>query len=260
MKKLAVVFSLALALLGAPQAGAAQELRDYLGPFLDLGASVRSQVFRVHSPDGPYGEFASSRLMPTLTIGSPMLTWGTGGRYGLNLILNATAFSMDEQTPPDGDWLFGDTEDVGTSVDGYASYLVPTLNWIGENQRGGYVDQTRAGLGLGIGYLRARGDILLNRAEHGSGKTVVENPERRRIEIDDALPAFSLFMEARRGPWTLAFSIAGPVEFKSYETDYLDFALSLSYSWYRSLKVREARAATVPATPAEPAAPAAAGP
>lgn len=256
MSRLGSAAALALLLLvGVAAPARAQSgppnLRDYLGPFLDLGVGVRSQVLRVHSPDGPYGEFVSTRVLPALTVGSPMLTFGDG-RYGLNLIWNTTFFAMDRQTPPDGEWLFGDKKDVGTSIDGYASYLTPTLN-VMSNEPNGWVDASRFGIGLGIGHLHAKGDILLNRAEADGDDPAPSSPELRSVDVNDTLPSFAIFMEGRRGPWTLAFSVAGVAQFGSYETDYLDFGLSLSYSFYRALRARPPAAAPTPASAPAPA-------
>jgi hypothetical protein len=255
MKKLSATVAMALFLCGAPGTAAAQSaanVRDYLGPFLDLGGSVRAGVLRVHSPDGPYGEFVSTRFLPMVTIGSPMFTWGKDGRYGLNVVWSTTRLEMNRQTPPDGDWLAGDKQNVGTSVDGYVSYLVPTLNFINTRPQTTKLDAIRAGFGVGLGYLRAKGDILLNRSESDSDDSPPANPELRRLEIDDLLPAFTMFMEGRRGPWTIGLSVSAVAEFKSYETDYIDFGLSLSYSWYSALRPKP------PAAPAPEPAPASA--
>jgi hypothetical protein len=230
-----------LALLaGGPAAAAAAagppDVRDFLGPFLDLGLSVRSQVFRVHSPDGPYGEFASTRLLPALTIGSPMYRI-KGGRLGVNLIWNSTALAMGRQTPPDSDFFLGEKGvDVGTSISGYATYLTPTLNFIGKDPAS--EDETRLGIGVGVGYLRVKGDILLDRPKAGSGGTV-ENPELRHVDLDQVTPSFSIFGEKRHGPFTFSAGVAGPFVLDDYETDYLDFWISASYSWYRALKRAE---------------------
>lgn len=214
---------------------------DYLGPFLDLGVSVRTQTFRVFSPDGPYGEFASTRVLPALTIGSPMWTFKQG-KYGVNLVWSATALSMHRQTPPDGRWYLGDAEDVGTSIDGYIWHLTPNLNLLGEHPPGSFLDASRFGIGVGLGHIKADGDILLNRAEEGSDETV-ESPELRTVDVDRYSPSFTMFFEGRRGPFTTALSIGGPFVLGSYETDVLEFAVSISYSWYRS---RRAPAAPSP--------------
>jgi hypothetical protein len=179
-----------------------------------------------------------------------MLTF-CGGKCGVNVVWNTTAFRFGRQARPEDEVLiWSPTEDVGTSLDGYATYVTPALNLLGEAKSKGWFDAGRLGIGFGVGYLRAEGDILLNHPKAGT-KEPVTDPELRRIDLDEWTASFVLFMEARRGSLTYSFSIAGPVSFGEYETEYFDVSLAVSWSWYRQLRKPPSEAGP-PLPPGEP--------
>lgn len=229
-----------LALLAAPRpavAGEAPGLPDLLGPFFDLGLSVTSRGLRVDAPGGEWGLLRELSVAPAIRLGSPFATFRMRDEtlWGFNLVGGVTAFSAHRQVSPEaGVWdsLVG-SEDVGTGVKGLAAYLVPTVNYFGRQDLAAKRWTWRVGVGAGLGYLRATGDILLDNPPEGVPGPVA-NPELRRVDMNRLTIAASLFAELRAGLYSVCLLMAGPFDpGGGYETGYSDLSLSVAYSWYR---------------------------
>jgi len=138
-------------------------------------------------------------------------------RFGYNFALNYTTFEMDRQEVAKDVY-----EDLGTRVRGRVGYVVPTLFYqYGEHgPKGAY---TRAGIGLGLGFAKFEGNIILDYPVNRTPVSVSNGDYHLKF-------ATSIYLEARYRNWGLTVVGAGP----SYEDEryrYAITALSVYFSY-----------------------------
>lgn len=157
-------------------------------------------------------------LYPTLFIhaGSPYryftknTNWGYYFEYGLSL------FEISEQE-------VGLNEvNMDTSVQGGYFYLTPTLIYnIG--QKAGWPHTFILGLGVGVGYLKAEGDIIL---------TETSSKERHEIDIDDFGYAVSILGDIKIDRYLIRLRASSPeVDKGDYTYNITEVSIDFGYVW-----------------------------
>jgi len=141
-------------------------------------------------------------------------------RFGYNFALNYTTFDMDRQEVAKNVY-----ENLGTRVRGRVGYVVPTLFYqYGEHgPQGAY---TRAGIGLGLGFAKFEGNIILDYPANQTPVSVSNGNYHLKF-------ASSVYLEARYHNWGLTVVGAGP----SYEDERYQYAITtlsvyFSYAHY----------------------------
>jgi hypothetical protein len=137
--------------------------------------------------------------------------------FGYTFMVNFVDFSMKRQTVAGEEFA-----DVGTEVDGYLVYAVPTLyyQWGGRNDRKKFI---RLGAGVGLGAARYSGTARLS-----TGETI--QTEKHSFEPRLAL---SNFLEARWEYLDFSISYASPRLYgDGYDIKVSDFSASLGLVFY----------------------------
>jgi hypothetical protein len=80
--------------------------------------------------------------------------------WGVALHSNSGSYSADKQAVTTPDNPEGEFSKLGTRIDGYFSYLVPTLYYV-TNERGRFFESGKLGGGIGYGAVRFNGDVIL---------------------------------------------------------------------------------------------------
>ena len=138
-------------------------------------------------------------------------------RFGYTFMVNFVDFSMKRQTIGADEFA-----DVGTEVDGYLVYAVPTLyyQW---GERGARRKFIRLGAGVGLGAARFSGTARLS-----TGETI--HTQKHSFEPRLAL---SNFLEARWNHVDFSISYASPrIQGDGYDIKVSDFSASVGLVFY----------------------------
>ena len=138
-------------------------------------------------------------------------------KFGYTFMVNFVDFSMKRQTIPGDEFA-----DVGTEVEGYLVYAVPTLyyQW---GERGARRKFIRLGAGVGLGAARFSGTARLS-----TGETI----QTQKHSFEPRL-ALSNFLEARWNHVDFSISYASPrIYGDGYDIKVSDFSASVGLVFY----------------------------
>ena len=183
-----------------------------------IGIKVNSIDFDVYNknstdPNGTLSEDFS--LSPIFVLGSPYKyiqdsNWGNFMEYSFS------GFKLNQQVVND------ELVDLGTSVDGYYVFVTPTIfysfdeKYLNKNNR----QKLIAGLGIGLGYLKADGDIIFTETTQ----------ELLAIDISGAALAISMFIDYRFGNFVTRIS-GGLTSHSKNHYDYDAFGFEWDFSY-----------------------------
>jgi len=178
------------------------------------GISVNSIDFDVGSegntsPNGTLSEEFS--YSPYIILGSPYKYYGESNWGGV-MEYSFSSFQLHQQLVND------ELVDLGTSVKGYYAFVTPTgfYSFLGQNARDKYDQTLIAGMGVGVGYLKATGDIIFTETTQ----------ERHDIDVSGLALAVSGFVDYRIGNFATRIS-AG---LTSHTKDNLDYD-AFGFTW-----------------------------
>lgn len=200
-----------------------EQLWDYLvnGATLTLGAGVRQSGIKViRTSDRAEGTIVQRNDEAYFISYSTRPSYfKTAPHAGYTLSFNLSSFDADQQEIDKDIY-----EDIGTRVSGSFIYVVPTVfyEWGYYRKTGRF---TRLGLGVGLGFTRFQGDIILT-----------ESSDQQRLDLDSEASklrvASGIILETRWNHWGLHLSVAGPgFENDGYEIQVQDTAIHLGYSF-----------------------------
>lgn len=154
-----------------------------------------------------------------LDMGTPNRYFGES-RFGYHYRFGFSHFGMGEQEI----MVMGDPTnvDLGTSANGIFFYATPMVFYTrgDKNIIDGKGKSMKAGLGVGIGYLEAQGDIILTNA----GNILHEFD----IHSTPVSAAFSFLVDYRKDNWVGVFHVGGPVvKDNGYNYNLFDFSIQL---------------------------------
>lgn len=142
-------------------------------------------------------------------------------KFGASLFLHSSHFKADRQwAAVNGDEV--DIENVGTSLSGYYSYLIPALYY--KHQKG--EAEWKLGVGLGIGSARFSGDALF-----GPDLEVSRTQPKTSLSAsaNDVL-AYMVFGDLKLPKWRVRLSIGGfRFSDSDYRYEFLEGTLTFSY-------------------------------
>ena len=197
---------------------------DYLSSYrFTVGVSAYAGEFSV----GPFSAFSDNTspafgtltedfsYTPYVSLGSPYKFLGETN-FAVLMEYDFTSFSLNKQD------VDGKDIDLGTSVSGYSAFVTPniTMSLMGRQPYGKYKQSLIIGSGLGLGYLRATGDIIYT-------ETTLE---RKDINISSLAYALSVFGDYRIGNFVSRITLSmtgvprGDIEYR-----YTGYALSIGY-------------------------------
>jgi hypothetical protein len=185
---------------------------------LTPGITLRSTDFDVYNKgstntNGTLSEDFS--YWPFVVLGSPYKYFGESNWGGL-MEYSLSFFKLDQQLVND------ELVDLGTSVKGYHAFVTPTVfySFSGQKPHGKYDQTVITGLGVGLGYLNASGDIIFTETTQ----------QRFNIDVSGAALAISLFVDYRFGNFTTRISGRGTTYTEGgFDYDAFGFAWSFGY-------------------------------
>jgi len=185
---------------------------------LTPGVTLRSTDFDVYNKgstdtNGTLSEDFS--YWPFIMLGSPYKYFGESSWGGL-MEYSFSVFELDQQLVND------ELVDLGTSVKGYYAFATPTVfySFTGQKPHGKYDQTLIAGLGIGLGYVNASGDIIFTETTQ----------QRLDIDVSGAALAISLFVDYRFGNFVTRISGSGTTYTKgAFDYDAFGFMWSFGY-------------------------------
>ena len=150
------------------------------------------------------------RVFPELGLESN-ITYFSNSSWGYKFVINLGWFDMTTQEVA--------LEDVnlGTSADGYFIYAMPVAiyDFLKDKENSSLL----VGLGVGVGYLNASGDIIF---------TESSSQIRHEFDFSELTYAYGLFLEYDRDSWSYSISLYGPEVGKGdYEYNLFDFGITV---------------------------------
>jgi hypothetical protein len=223
MKLPSVVPILLFAVIVLPEASSAYaDSDDPLSSYqVTLGIAVNAIDFDVSdegssSPKGTLSEDFS--YSPFMALISPYKYLGES-HWGMFMEYSFSGFQLDRQIVNDKS---GELADLGTSVKGYYAFATPTLfySFNAKKTRGSFDQKIIAGIGIGLGYLDASGDIIFTETTQ----------ERFNIDVSGAALAISIFADYQAGDFATRIS-GGLTSLTEGGMDYDAFGFTWAFSY-----------------------------
>ncbi len=194
-------------------------VEDLLSAYrLTPGITLRSTDFDVYNKgssdtNGTLSEDFS--YWPFIMLSSPYKYYGESNWGGL-MEYSFSFFELNQQLVND------ELVDLGTSVKGYYAFVTPTLfySFTGQKPHGKYDQTAIAGLGIGLGYLNAGGDIVFTESTQ----------QRVDLDVSGMALAVSLFVDYRFGSFVTRIS-GGLTSHTEDVYDYDAFGFSFSFGY-----------------------------
>ena len=226
---------LALAAAAAPAAAEESDFWWWIRGFeITPGVGLRHLGVDAHrKSDGNQGNLSNSisrSAFASINIETPSWQFGSSN-FGVSAYLYAANVNLNEQFIADpgradtSPTISGTRENVGTSLSGYYSYLVPAVHYRLQGREGG---STKFALGYGRWVGRFSGDIILtpdNRPVTGMPKTSIDTRISRNAYL------FTMqFKTASR--WQFYMSVGGPTwQDASYRYQMEEVSLVAGYTF-----------------------------
>ena len=206
-----------IALLAMPASSLGDAIDQSLGYRVTTGINVSATDFDVYNKgstdtNGTLTEDFS--YAPFIILGSPY-KFLKDSRWGLLMEYNFSGFRLSKQ------FVTGENVNLGTSVNGYYAFVTPTLFYLFDNAV--LADRRRsliAGMGIGIGYLKATGNIKLTETTN----------QLFDIDVSGVATAISLFVDYRIGDFMTRLS-GDLTTLSEGDFDYDSFAFNLGVSY-----------------------------
>ena len=193
---------------GCFNVAAADNVWDYI-----VGFSVREISLDVYEKGATDPEGILTRdysLIPEFGIESKV-NYFSDSDWGYKFAFNIAPFKVSRQE------VGLENVDLNTSADGYFFYAMPVLVYDFLKQKSD--DHLLLGLGLGIGYLNAEGDIILTESD----------PQiRNEFEFSEFTGSMGLLLQYITENWSYSVSLYGPeVSDGDYEYNLFDFRFTV---------------------------------
>jgi hypothetical protein len=208
--------------------GMAEEIEKYevvqhaenYGFMIGVGISSKYVSFDVYragesTPEGTLTE--GEYLTFFLLLGSPYRYFGKSS-FGYYFEMGYSAYNFDRQEIGDN------LEDLRTSVNGSYFYLTPVLFYDFGNRRSQRDFTIKLGIGYGLGYLKASGDIIFTRDNQNTSYS---------YNINEWGEAFSMMLDSRYKQWIFRIIASGPEITKGdFEYNIFDISIDVGYAFH----------------------------
>lgn len=199
-----------------------EELSDANNYSVNIGVALKSLDLDVYDAGSinPNGTLTEGEYFTySLSLNSPYKFFSENSRFGYYIEYAYSKFEMNSQLINNQS-----TEvDLGTGVDGNYFSVTPVVFY-------NYFDSIRArkkdalivGLGIGIGYLDAIGDIQFTETDN----------QIHDVDVNDFDISISIFLEYQHNDWFLRISSSGPdVTSGNFDYTISDFSMVFGYSF-----------------------------
>ena len=154
------------------------------------------------------------------------LTYNTKASYfgksnaGYAWLFNLSTFNLKDQELANNQ-----TVNLGTEVEGYFAYAVPTFFYnIGDRYRGHFL---RTGIGLGIGLADFKGDVILTESFQTNDRVDISNG------TSNVFFALGVFIDYQWNNFTIRIASAGPnINYNGYEINIADSSVMFGLTYY----------------------------
>ncbi len=189
--------------------------------YVDIGIAGKQMVLDVSdsATQTTQGELQTEMdIVPFLSLGTAY-SYFDASNWGYNFTFSISPFSIDKQLVNEND---SDPLDLGTSAKGYFFYASPVFFYhFGDKDMRGH--SLKLGIGAGIGYLKAKGDIVYTRSDG----------QRHKFDISGGAFSVAVLMEYRYRNWLLRATGAGPVLSQDgYDYQFMDITVQMGYSFF----------------------------
>ncbi len=179
------------------------ELNWYSGFNLTVGASYKKVTFEVSERGSNIKQGAltdDGQLTPSLILDTPFYYFTDPGKSAFGWFVEGGYSSFEVNKQAVGK--YSEEVDMGTSVSGKYFYLVPVIfyNWGDAYIEDGNGVSFKVGLGPGIGYLQARGNIVLTETTN----------ETETVNFSEFGGAIVTLLDFRAGNFLMRYRIGGP--------------------------------------------------
>jgi len=220
--KIRALFTVILTLFFVHRA-TALDLRESLsGSRLVIGISSKETQLEVRDPTNPFNEYGT---LTNSLYETPLLSFYTSDIYfgnsnwGSYVEFGWRNFLLRYQTSKA---LGVDSVNLGTSANGSFLHATPVLfyNW-GDHHIGKQGGQAfKFGVGIGIGYLSAKGDVIFTETTNLP----------HTFDVGGIGTAITVLMEYRYGNWYTRAVGGGPyIQHGPYEYNIFDFSMDIGY-------------------------------
>ena len=151
-----------------------------------------------------------------LSVNSPYNFFSKNGNLGYYYEYSLGSFKMELQNTTTGE------ENLGSSASGNYVYFTPVVFYnIGDNIKLKKKDAFLVGMGIGLGYLQASGDIYFTETTN----------ELFDIDVNGFDVSITILMEYQHNDWFVRVQDSGPdISSGNYEYTISDFSLLVGYS------------------------------
>lgn len=192
------------------------------GSRLVIGITSKETQLEVRDPNNAfndYGTLTSSMYeTPLLSFYTPDIYFGNSN-WGSYVEFGWRSFRLHQQTSPS---LGSDPVDLGTSASGSFLHATPVLfyNWGDRSISKAGGQSFKFGIGLGVGYLGASGNV----------KFTETTQEIHSFDVGGLGTAINVLMEYRYKQWYARAVGGGPyIQKGSYEYNIFDFSMDFGY-------------------------------
>lgn len=216
--KMTLMFSLLI--LALPEISWSNSLEDNPLPSyrITAGITIYSTDFDIYdkgssNPNGTLSEEFS--YAPSIIIGSPY-NYFADSNWASSIEYSFSTFKLSQQLVND------ELVDLGTSVEGYYAFITPTLVYSFTDAQNSSLNNYSliTGLGVGIGYLEASGDIIFTETTQ----------QQIDFDISGAALAISLFIDYRIGDYITRIS-GGLTSYSQDDFEYDSFGFSMDFGF-----------------------------
>lgn len=188
-----------------------------------LGIEATSQSVWVEELDLGNNEIAMMdsglNYQPSISVRSSVFYFEKESNWGYHYQLDGATFNINKQEIPG----LEDVQDLGTEVKGYSLYAVPVAYYhFNRNEPGKW--SYKAGLGVGIGYLKLSGNFRITDTSHPEYNQV------KQVDADGFDIAVGVYFEAVFDRHVITVQNYGPtLDDGTYE--YLQHNVAMSYRY-----------------------------
>jgi len=201
--------------------------RIFRGLSISPGISIKSAVIRIErKSDGQRADMTDSPgvLSYDIDISSRDFDF-PNSKFGMIVFLHSSYFKASEQfAGVNGGEV--KIEDLGTSISGYYSYLIPAIYYKPKPEIG----KAEMKLGLGVGYGSAR---FSGNASFGPDRMVSRTQPKTTLSTSaNNVLAYMAFYDLKWPKWRARVSVGGPrFSDSEYKYSFEEFTLTLSYTF-----------------------------
>ncbi|EMG7550805.1 hypothetical protein AB6D72_09655 [Vibrio alginolyticus] len=196
---------------------------ELLATEVAIGIQATMNSINIQEPKGSERTIARMtsdiEYYPTISLLSNEYYFSKESSVGVQLQFDWSIFKVDKQEVGGND----NGIDLGTSISGYALSSVPVLFYhFNRHNRNEW--NVKLGTGLGLGYLKLKGDYQVTDVTHP------DYNEKKQVRMDEVGLAVGVYLEANKGNHNISVYNFSPVT-QSGTSQFEEYNFFLSYKY-----------------------------